>query len=130
MAEHEIVKRAFLNKTPAREDFFVFSVSNVIDVLPGEVIEAKVVQKLINDGVDVTVNLPMPPPGLPQVPGADLLPGEGGPKFRDAETPQQTGGCQSCKKKKEQQLKEQQLNESIVEEDSSVEVAPPAEASE
>ena len=51
MAKHEIVKRAFLNKTPAREDFFVFSVSNVIDVLPGEVIEAKVVQKLINSWV-------------------------------------------------------------------------------
>ena len=52
MAEHEIVKRAFLNKTPAREDFFVLSVSNIVDVLPGQVIEASQVQDLF-DGATV-----------------------------------------------------------------------------
>ena len=62
MAEHEIVKRAFLNKTPAREDFFVFSVSNIVDVLPGQVITEDQVNQLFADGVDVTINLPMPPP--------------------------------------------------------------------
>ena len=48
MADHEFVKRAFLNKTPAREDFFVLSVSNIVDVLPGQVIEASQVQDLFD----------------------------------------------------------------------------------
>ena len=105
MADHEIVKRAFLNKTPAREDFFVLSVSNIVDVLPGQVIEASQVQDLFDAGVDVTINLPMPPPPT------------GAQQFRDVET-EKPGGCMNCGKKKEQQL-----NGDIIEEETSVEVA-------
>ena len=111
MAEHEIVKRAFLNKTPAREDFFVLSVSNIVDVLPGQVIEASQVQDLFDAGVDVTINLPMPPQGGMAPPPA------GAQQFRDVET-EKPGGCMNCGKKKEQQL-----DGDIIEEETSVEVA-------
>ena len=60
MAEHEIVKRAFLNKTPAREDFFVLSVSNIVDVLPGQVIEASQVQDLFDAGAVSYTHLTLP----------------------------------------------------------------------
>ena len=108
--KHEIVKRAFLNKTPAREDYFVLSVSNIIDVLPGQVIEASQVQDLFDAGVDVTINLPMPPQG-------GMAPPAAAPQFRDVET-EKPGGCASCGKKKEQQL-----DGDIIEEETSVEVA-------
>ena len=109
MAEHEIVKRAFLNKTPAREDFFVFSVSNIVDVLPGQVITEDQVKQLFADGVDVTINLPMPPPGA-QAPAA------GGPQFREVQPTGEKKPCTTCGKKKAEA-------ENIVEEESSVEVA-------
>ena len=110
MAEYEIIKRAFLNKTPAREDFFVLSVSNIVDVLPGQVIEASQVQDLFDAGVDVTINLPMPPQG-------GMAPPAAAPQFRDVDT-EKPGGCMNCGKNKEQQL-----NGDIVEEETSVEVA-------
>ena len=113
MADHEIVKRAFLNKTPAREDFFVLSVSNIVDVLPGQVIEASQVQDLFDAGVDVTINLPMPPQG-----GQGGMPPNGGPAFRDANTPEGAKkGCTSCAKKKQQQEEAQaELESASVEE--------------
>ena len=114
MADHEIVKRAFLNKTPAREDFFVFSVSNIVDVLPGQVITEDQVNKLFEDGVDVTINLPMPPPQANPIPDPTQ-----GQQFRNVATPDGAKkGCQSCGKKKEQQI-----NGDIVEEETSVEVS-------
>lgn len=111
--KHEIVKRAFLNKTPAREDFFVLSVSNIVDVLPGQVIEASQVQDLFDAGVDVTINLPMPPQG-----GQGGMPPNGGPAFRDANTPEGAKkGCTSCAKKKQQQEEAQaELESASVEE--------------
>ena len=111
--KHEIVKRAFLNKTPAREDYFVLSVSNIIDVLPGQVIEASQVQDLFDAGVDVTINLPMPPQG-----GQGGMPPNGGPAFRDANTPEgDKKGCTSCAKKKQQQEEAQaELESASVEE--------------
>ena len=114
MADHEIVKRAFLNKTPAREDFFVLSVSNIVDVLPGQVIEASQVQDLFDSGVDVTINLPMPPAGANPPPmGGD----NAAPNFRDVQTPAGAKkGCTSCGKKKEEKA------EAVLEE-TSVEVA-------
>ena len=112
MAEHEIVKRAFLNKTPAREDFFVLSVSNIVDVLPGQVIEASQVQDLFDAGVDVTINLPMPPQG-------GMSPAQGGPQFRDVASDGEKKPCTTCGKKN--------IEDSIVEEESSVEVVNAAE---
>jgi hypothetical protein len=110
--KHEIVKRAFLNKTPAREDYFVLSVSNIIDVLPGQVIEASQVQDLFDAGVDVTINLPMPPQG-----GQGGMPPNGGPAFRDANTPEGAKkGCTSCGKKKQQQEAQAELESASVEE--------------
>ena len=110
MAEHEIVKRAFLNKTPAREDFFVFSVSNIVDVLPGQVITEDQVNQLFADGVDVTINLPMPPPQPQGQPGMDA------PQFREVQPTGEKKPCTTCGKKKAEA-------ENIVEEESSVEVA-------
>ena len=112
MAEHEIVKRAFLNKTPAREDFFVLSVSNIVDVLPGQVIEASQVQDLFDAGVDVTINLPMPPQG-------GMPPAQGGQQFRDAVPTGENKPCATCGKKN--------VEDSIIEEESSVEVVNAAE---
>jgi len=109
--KHEIVKRAFLNKTPAREDYFVLSVSNILDVLPGQVIEAEQVQDLFDKGVDVTINLPMPPQG-----GQGGMPPNGGPAFRDANTPEGAKkGCTSCGKKKQIEA-EAELESASVEE--------------
>ena len=109
MAE-EIVKRAFLNKTPAREDFFVFSVSNIVDVLPGQVITEDQVNQLFADGVDVTINLPMPPPG-----GQAPPPAAGGPQFREVQPTGEKKPCTTCGKKKA-------AAENIVQEEASVEV--------
>ena len=113
MADHEIVKRAFLNKTPAREDFFVLSVSNIVDVLPGQVIEASQVQDLFDAGVDVTINLPMPPAGMNPPAGGDE---NAAPNFRNVQTPPAAKkGCTTCGKKKKEA-------EAVLEE-TSVEVA-------
>ena len=114
---HEIIKRAFLNKTPAREDFFVLSVSNIVDVLPGQVIEASQVQDLFDSGVDVTINLPMPPAGMNPPMGGDE---NAAPNFRNVQTPAGAKkGCTSCGKKK----KEQEAQAEPVLEETSVEVA-------
>ena len=108
MAEHEIVKRAFLNKTPAREDFFVFSVSNIVDVLPGQVIGASQVQDLFDSGVDVTINLPMPPQQPQSQPPMDA------PQFREVQPTGEKKPCTTCGKKK--------AAPKIVEEETAVEV--------